>query len=69
VILSYGPFTILLFLNSFALLALILNQNESKENSANQASRSFLNPLEKFTWIFLSFQFILLLINLKITDN
>lgn len=65
-----NSFTLVLLINSTFLIGLILNQNEStKDSSSNQMSRSSLNPLEKFTWIGLSIQLILLLVQTKITDN
>lgn len=65
-----NSFTLILLINSTFLIGLILNQNDSaKDNSSNQTSRSSLNPLEKFTWIGLVIQLILLLIQIKITDN
>lgn len=65
-----NSFTLVLLINSTFLIGLILNQNEStKDSSSNQTSRSSLNPLEKFTWIGLSIQIILLLVQTKITDN
>jgi len=65
-----NSFTLVLLINSTFLIGLILNQNEStKDSSSNQTSRSSLNPLEKFTWIGLSIQLILLLVKTKITDN
>ena len=61
--------TIALLINSFILIVLILNQNESaRDSSITQNSRLSLNPLEKFTWIGLIIQLILLLIQTKITD-
>ena len=65
-----NSFTLILLINSIFLIGLILNQNEStKDSSSNQTSRSSLNPLEKFTWIGLIIQLILLLIQIKITDT
>lgn len=65
-----NSFTLILLINSTFLIGLILNQNDSaKDNSSNQTSRSSLNPLEKFTWVGLVIQLILLLIQIKITDN
>ena len=64
-----NSFTLILLVNSVFLIGLILNQNDStKDTSSNQISRSSLNPLEKFTWIGLILQLILLLIQIKITD-
>lgn len=65
-----NSFTLILLINSIFLIGLILNQNDStKDSSSNQTSRSSLNPLEKFTWIGLIIQLILLLIQIKITDT
>jgi preprotein translocase subunit SecG len=65
-----NSFTLILLINSIFLIGLILNQNDStKDSSSNQNSRSSLNPLEKFTWIGLIIQLILLLIQIKITDT
>jgi hypothetical protein len=63
------PFTLILILNSFLLITLILNQNEStKESTSSQNLGSINNPFENFTWISLIFQFVLLLLKTKITD-
>ena len=65
-----NSFTLILILNSIILIGLILNQNESaRDSSITQNSRLSLNPLEKFTWIGLIIQLILLLIQTKITDT
>ena len=65
-----NSFTLLLLINSIALIGLILNQNDSaKDNASNHTSRSSLNPLEKLTWIGLIIQLVLLLIQIKVTDN
>jgi hypothetical protein len=64
-----SPFTFLLLLNSFITITLVLNQNDSAKDSASvQSSSTITNPLEKFTWICLSIQLILLLLKTKITD-
>ena len=64
-----SPFTFLLLLNSFITITLVLNQNDSAKDSASvQNSSSISNPLEKFTWICLIIQLILLLLKTKITD-
>jgi hypothetical protein len=64
-----SPLTLLLLLNSTLTTALILNQNDSgKDTASNQSSNFSSNPLEKFTWICLIIQLILLLIKTKITD-
>jgi len=64
-----SPLTFLLLLNSFFTITLVLNQNDSAKDSASvQNSTSISNPLEKFTWICLIIQLVLLLIKKKITD-
>lgn len=61
-----------LIINGILSTVLILNQNESaKDSTSNQSSNSSgfsTNPLESLTWICLGFEFILLLINTKVTD-
>lgn len=67
--LSSIPFTLILLINSFILIGLILNQNETaKENLMSQASRSSINPLERLTWGSVIIQLSLLVLKLKITD-
>jgi hypothetical protein len=56
-------------MNSLILTALILNQNEVKQNSINQKTSSSSNPLEKFTWIAIFVELILLLIRGKISES
>jgi hypothetical protein len=64
-----SPFTFLLLLNSFITITLVLNQNDSAKDSASvQSSTGITNPLEKFTWICLFIQLILLLLKTKVTD-
>ena len=64
-----SPFTFLLLLNSFITIILVLNQNDSAKDSASvQSSNGITNPLEKFTWICLFIQLILLLLKTKVTD-
>jgi hypothetical protein len=64
-----SPLTFLILLNSFFTITLVLNQNDSAKDSASvQNSSSISNPLEKFTWICLIIQLILLLLKTKITD-
>jgi preprotein translocase subunit SecG len=64
-----SPLTFLLLINSFITIILILNQNDSaKDSSMVQNTSSMSNPLEKFTWICLVIELILLLIKTKITD-
>ena len=57
---------IVLLMNSFALLFLIFNQNDStKESISNQNVSSVTNPFENITWILVNLEFILLLIKIK----
>ena len=57
---------ITLLLNSFALLFLIFNQNDStKESISNKNVNSVSNPFENITWILVILQFGLLLIKIK----
>ena len=64
-----SPLTFLLLINSVITIILILNQNDSaKDSSMVQNTNSISNPLEKFTWICLVIELILLLIKTKITD-
>ena len=66
---SISPLTFLLILNSLLSIILILNQNESKKESAtNQSESSVSNPLETGTWICLFLQFLLLILKVKGTD-
>jgi hypothetical protein len=59
----------ILIINGIVSTFLILNQNETaKDSTSNQSSNSSGNPLENLTWICLGFEFILLLINTKVTD-
>lgn len=62
-----SPLTLFLLINSFLATILILNQNESSKESLNQKSL-IINPFEKFTWVSLFIQLILLLIKTKVTD-
>ncbi len=65
-----SPFNLILFLNSFLIIGLILNQNESTKDSVktqNQSSSS--NPFETLTWICLMVQIILLIIKVKINNS
>jgi hypothetical protein len=58
-----------LIINGIISTILILNQNESaKDSTSNQSSNSSVNPLETLTWICLGFEFLLLLLNTKVTD-
>ena len=64
---SINFLSILLFFNSFGTLLLIFNQNDStKDSIVSQNSSSLKNPLENITWVLVTFQFILLLIKIKI---
>lgn len=66
---SNSPLTLFLLVNSLLTVGLILNQNESRKDSAtNQNESSVSNPLETATWICLFVQLILLVIKLKVTD-
>lgn len=62
-------FTIILLLNSLILTLLILNQNENTKDATTRQTQSLSNPLEKFTWVSLISQLVLLLINVKISDS
>ena len=58
-----------LSINSMLLIGLILNQNESaKDSSTTQNSTSITNPFESLTWICLSIQLLLLLLQFKFND-
>jgi uncharacterized protein with PQ loop repeat len=62
--------TLFLLINSIFVTVLILNQNESSKDSANkEATNSSFSPFEKFTWISVVFQLILLLMKIKISDS
>ena len=64
-----NPLTFLLLVNSLITITLVLNQNDSAKDSASVQNSTFVsNPLEKFTWICLFFQLVLLLLKTKITD-
>ena len=55
-----------LLLNSFGLLFLIFNQNDStKESISNKNVNSVSNPFENITWILVILEFGLLLIKIK----
>jgi hypothetical protein len=60
--------TFLLVLNSFVTLGLILNQNESAKDATSNTSTQITNPLEKFTWLCVFIEFILLLIKSKLNE-
>ncbi len=62
-----GIFIGILIINSFLIIGLILNQNDStKDSIVSQNSNSTTNPLESLTWILLILQLVLLLIKVKI---
>jgi len=62
------PFTFFFIANSFILILLILNQNESpKDSTSLQKSGSISNPFEIFTWLCFIFQFFLLLLKTKLS--
>ena len=62
-----NSFSVILILNSLLLIAFILNQNESNKDTGTTSS-SAPNPLEQLTWVGFLFQFVLLLIQIKLTD-
>ena len=45
-----NPLAIILLINSVIIIGLILNQNESKNESASTQTSSVVNPLELITW-------------------
>jgi hypothetical protein len=51
-------------INSFTLIFLILNQNDNTKEFLLKKTK-LTNPLEKFTWILLTLEFILFLIKIK----
>ena len=62
-----SPFILLLLINSMVTIILILNQNEStKDFTSSQNSNLSANPLENITWICLTIQLILVLIQTKL---
>jgi hypothetical protein len=66
-----NPLTFLFVLNSFIIIFLIFNQNDSNKDIfsvQNSSSSSNSNPFEKGTWICLGIQLTLLLIKTKTTD-
>ena len=63
-----NPLAIILLINSVIIIGLILNQNESKNESASTQTSSVVNPLELITWGCVSIQLVLLLINLKVVN-
>jgi len=62
--------SIILTLNSFTLLFLIFNQNESSKDivktSNSQSTSSLSNPFEKITWIVVLIEFVCFVIQIKI---
>lgn len=60
--------TFLLVLNSFITSGLILNQNDSSKDATSNTSTQITNPLEKFTWLCVFFEFFLFLIKSKLND-
>lgn len=60
--------TFLLVLNSFITSGLILNQNDSSKDATSNTSTQITNPLEKFTWLCIFFEFFLFLIKSKLND-
>ena len=66
---TYNLLTFILGINSFILIGLILNQNDtSKDSIINPNISSSTNPFENITWISGIFQLSLLLIKIKIND-
>ncbi len=63
-----NPLTILLILNSIFLIGLIITQNETKDPGSIQSNSTTTSPVELVTWISLAFQFILLLIRIKLEN-
>jgi len=63
-----NPLTILLILNSIFLIGLIVTQNETKDPGSIQSNSTTTSPIELVTWISLTFQFILLLIRIKLEN-
>jgi uncharacterized protein with PQ loop repeat len=65
-----SPFNLILLINSLLTIGLILNQNENTKDSTNKQNQSSSsNPLEKITWISVLFQFVLLLVKVKISNS
>ena len=65
---SNNSLNIILGINSIMIIGLILNQNESKNESASTQTSSVVNPLELITWGCVLIQLVLLLINLKVVN-
>lgn len=66
---TYNLLTFILGINSFILIGLILNQNDtSKDSIINPNISSSTNPFENITWISGIFQLSLLLIKIKINE-
>jgi preprotein translocase subunit SecG len=64
-----SPFNLILLINSIFTIGLILNQNENTKDTTNKNKSSASNPLEKITWICVIFQFVLLLVKVKINNS
>jgi preprotein translocase subunit SecG len=63
-----NQFSFLLILNSLFIIFLILNQNDTSKSLSNSVSGSSSNPIQNITWVSLFFEFVLLLIQIKITN-
>ena len=63
-----NQFTCLLVINSFFILGLIFNQNESTKDTSVNVRAELSNPLENITWFCVSLEFLLFLIKSKITE-
>lgn len=65
----FDTFSIFFIINSMAVIALILNQNESVKDIASSATGSEIsNPLQNLTWFCVILEFLFFLIKSKITD-
>jgi preprotein translocase subunit SecG len=65
-----SPLSLIIFFNSFVLIGLILNQNESNKDAMNtQSSTGSRNPLENFTWVCLFIQLCIFFIKIKINES
>ena len=68
--LEVSSFNLILLINSIFTIGLILNQNENTKDSTNKQKQSSLsNPLEKITWVCVIFQFLFLLVKVKISNS
>lgn len=69
----FNTFTLFFFINSFTIIVLILNQNESAKdiisNVASPNSSQRVNPLQNLTWICVILECIFLLVKTKIIDQ